>query len=75
MFPTSTTENIPFITFCMGKEIQVIFGDFSCVNRFENYGNKPLGFLINTFGNTIWTKPEIEYNNSIDMMLFTLIFQ
>ena len=32
------------------------FEIFSCVNHFENYGNKPLGFLMNTFGNTIWTK-------------------
>ena len=39
-----------------GKEIQVIFGDFSCVNHFENYGNKPLGFLINTFGNARYHK-------------------
>ena len=29
---------------------------FSCVNRFEKYGNKPLGFLRNPFSNTRCSK-------------------
>ena len=42
--------------FVWGKEIQAIFGDFSCVNHFENYGNKPLEILMNPFESTIWFK-------------------
>ena len=32
------------------------FETFSCVNHFENYGNNPLGFLMNPFGNTRYPK-------------------
>ena len=49
---------------------------FSCVNHFENYGNKPLEILMNPFECTIWSKNlEIEYDNSIDIIKSTLIFQ
>lgn len=42
--------------FVWGKEIQVILEIFSCVNRFEFHGNKPLELLMDPFGNTSWSK-------------------
>ena len=56
---SNTTENIPNLHFVWGKEIHVILEIFSCVNRFEFHGNKPLEFLMNTFGNTRYLKIEI----------------
>ena len=44
------------LSFVWGKEIQAIFGDFSCVNHFENHGNKPLELLMEPFESTIWFK-------------------
>ena len=56
MYPTSTTENISPLTFCMGKRDSTVFEDFSCVNRFEFHGNKPLELLMDPFESTIWFK-------------------
>ena len=56
MFPSNTTENIRFITFCMGNKDSSHFGIFSCVNRFKYHGNKPLELLMDHFGNARYPK-------------------
>ena len=42
--------------FVWGKEIQAFLDIFSCVNRFEFHGNKPLELLMDPFESTIWFK-------------------
>ena len=65
MFTTNTTENKPISTFLYGeKRFKSFFDIFSCVNRFENYGNKSINILMNHFANTRGSK-KWKYNKVI----------